>query len=140
MNYLLRSICAGIETEKPITSHRLRHTYATSLLNGGMSLVGIMHLLGHNSIKMTLRYAAVTQDTVAEEYFSAIDRIKSKYRLDRTHPLLTGAVDDPTEALSSIIRWLKRHMKGNPKHHHRRIELLLKRIHRFKTEIDVLTE
>ncbi len=30
-----------------LTTHRLRHTFATALMNGGMSLTGVMKLLGH---------------------------------------------------------------------------------------------
>jgi len=40
---------------EPLTTHRLRHTFATSLMNGGMSLVGIMKLLDHRDYRMTLR-------------------------------------------------------------------------------------
>jgi site-specific recombinase XerD len=38
---------------------RLRHTFASSLMNGGMSLLGIMKLLGHRDQRMTLRYTAI---------------------------------------------------------------------------------
>ena len=41
------------------TPHQLRHTYATSLINSGMSLQALMALLGHVSTEMTLRYAAL---------------------------------------------------------------------------------
>ena len=47
----------GLDTGAKITSHRLRHSYATALLNGGMSLVSVMKILGHRSYRMTLRYA-----------------------------------------------------------------------------------
>ena len=43
-----------------ITSHRLRHTYATEMLSAGMSLPGVMRLLGHRDHHMTLRYTAIT--------------------------------------------------------------------------------
>jgi site-specific recombinase XerD len=67
-----------------ITSHRLRHTFATELLSGGMSLVGVMRFLGHQDIRMTLRYAAVTPEIVAEEYQNALDKLATKYRLPPT--------------------------------------------------------
>ena len=50
-------------------------------LSGGMSLVGVMRLLGHRDIRMTLRYAAVTPEIVAEEYQSALEKLATKYRL-----------------------------------------------------------
>ncbi len=40
-----------------VTAHMLRHTYATSLANSGMSLQGLMALPGHTTPEMTLRYA-----------------------------------------------------------------------------------
>ena len=48
---------AGIE--KKISPHRLRHTYATNLLNDGAELVNIKALLGHESIATTQIYTNV---------------------------------------------------------------------------------
>ncbi|MEK6867603.1 MAG: tyrosine-type recombinase/integrase, partial [Nanoarchaeota archaeon] len=62
------------------TTHQMRHTYATTLLNAGMPLMGLKELLGHKSLTMTLRYAAITQETVKTEYFSAIEKINARYR------------------------------------------------------------
>jgi len=67
-----------------ITPHRLRHTYATSILNGGMSLVGVMKLLGHHSLRMTLRYAEITQETVVKEYYEALTQIEQTYQLKQS--------------------------------------------------------
>ena len=39
-----------------VTSHQLRHTYATALVNAGVSLQSLMALLGHASAEMSLRY------------------------------------------------------------------------------------
>jgi hypothetical protein len=61
-----------IDQNKPVTFHRLRHTYATSLLSGGVGLVSLMKLLGHRRIEMTLRYAKVTPSHLRDEYLKAI--------------------------------------------------------------------
>ncbi|CAN5705405.1 hypothetical protein BH24ACT13_BH24ACT13_14100 [soil metagenome] len=45
-----------------ITPHQLRHTYATSLVNAGMSLQALMALLGHVTPEMTIRYASGQRD------------------------------------------------------------------------------
>ena len=37
--------------------HDLRHTYASMLINSGVSLYEVQTLLGHSSMQMTQRYA-----------------------------------------------------------------------------------
>ncbi len=51
---------AGID--KKISPHKLRHTYATNLLNTGAELVDIKALLGHESIATTQIYTNVGQE------------------------------------------------------------------------------
>lgn len=67
------------DQNKPITFHRLRHTYATSLLSGGVSIVSIMKLLGHRRIEMSLRYAQITPTHLRNEYFKAITALEQKF-------------------------------------------------------------
>lgn len=63
-----------------ITPHQLRHTYGTSLVNGGMSLQALMALLGHVTPEMTLRYASLASDTVRDAYDSAMTKVRKKQR------------------------------------------------------------
>ncbi|RPI98126.1 MAG: hypothetical protein EHM32_00145, partial [Spirochaetales bacterium] len=76
----LKNIAKDLDTHGPAVSHRLRHTYATELINAGMNPIGIMRLLGHNCIQMTMRYAALTQITVARDYHAALAKIESRYQ------------------------------------------------------------
>jgi integrase len=46
---------AGIH--KKLTLHNFRHTYATILLNSGVDISTVQHLLGHKHIKTTMIYA-----------------------------------------------------------------------------------
>jgi integrase/recombinase XerC/integrase/recombinase XerD len=62
---------AGLD-EKGYTLHCLRHTYATELLNAGMSLECLEKLLGHSSLEVTRRYARLSDKTREEEYFKAM--------------------------------------------------------------------
>jgi integrase len=57
--------------------HQLRHTLATQLINRGMSLEAIAALLGHRSPRMTLIYARISDDSVAEQYFRATQAVEA---------------------------------------------------------------
>jgi integrase/recombinase XerD len=69
------------------TIHCLRHTFASELLNAGMRLECLQHLLGHTSLEVTRRYARLTDKTREEEYFRAMAIIEKgaaggHYRFD----------------------------------------------------------
>jgi len=85
-----------------ITPHQLRHTYATSLVNAGMSLQALMALLGHVSPQMTLRYAALASPTVKLAYDTAMDRVRGQRQL----PLVVA--DRPV--IPDRIEWLRSEM------------------------------
>jgi len=56
--------------------HQLRHTYATTLINGGMSLEALMAVLGHVSPQMTLRYAHLASDSIRTAYDTAMGKAR----------------------------------------------------------------
>jgi integrase len=58
------------------TPHQLRHTYATALVNAGVSLQSLMALLGHVSAEMSLRYGRLFDQTVRTEYERALTLAK----------------------------------------------------------------
>jgi len=49
------------------TLHQLRHSHATELINGGVSLPAIRKRLGHKNLQTTLRYAEQTDETADTE-------------------------------------------------------------------------
>jgi site-specific recombinase XerD len=62
---------AGCTDTSPISPHRLRHTFATELLNCGIGLPALKELMGHKDIRMTLRYLKVTQPDLQREFYQA---------------------------------------------------------------------
>jgi len=61
-----------------ITPHQLRHTYATQLVNAGMSMQALMALLGHVTPEMTLRYASLAGPTVRGAYDAAMAKLHQR--------------------------------------------------------------
>jgi site-specific recombinase XerD len=63
--FLINYFAPAIPKE-PISPHKLRHTYATNLLNAGAELVDIKALLGHESIATTQIYTNVGQERMEQ--------------------------------------------------------------------------
>jgi len=61
-----------------VTPHQLRHTFATAMVNAGVSLQALMALLGHVSAAMSLRYGRLFDTTVRAEYERALDLAKAR--------------------------------------------------------------
>lgn len=82
-----------------IVAHQLRHTYATSLVNAGMSLQALMQLLGHASPEMTLRYAHLASPTLRAAYEQAVGKLRRRIPVSPT--LGRPAIPDAVEWLNS---------------------------------------
>ncbi len=71
-----------------LTAHRLRHTFATRLLNAGMDITRIQKLLGHQYLNTTLIYARVSDTTVEADYRRAMPAIEHQQMPLATTPIL----------------------------------------------------
>jgi integrase len=86
-----------------ITPHQLRHTFGTSLINGGISLPALMALMGHVTPEMTLRYAKLASPTIRSAYQAAMDKIRAGQLLPLT--AVGGAPPVPDR-----VQWLHAEM------------------------------
>lgn len=75
---------AGIN--RPFRFHDLRHSCASQLVMSGASLMAVKEILGHESLKTTMRYAHLSPDYVAQEV-KVLDRVLPKVeRTKRANP------------------------------------------------------
>lgn len=63
--------------------HCLRHTFATQLLNAGVTLEVLKELMGHRSVQMTLRYTELYEPTKRRQYTEAMGRITRQVAVGR---------------------------------------------------------
>ena len=63
--------------DKRASVHTLRHSYATHLLEAGITLKTIQQILGHRSLKTTTVYLHVTHDN-DERLLATLDRLMAK--------------------------------------------------------------
>jgi site-specific recombinase XerD len=133
LEHILRKHSHNLPDPARITSHRLRHTYATEMLSAGMSLLGVMRLLGHRDYRMTLRYTAITSETISDEYAKALAQLAKKYRLPTPPIPSRTSTTDPDELLDHLARWLRNHVSsGSP------LRALLKRVDRLRHTVQKL--
>jgi integrase len=83
---------AGIEDFK---FHDLRHTFASHLIMKGASLKEVQELLGHKDIKMTMRYAHLSQEN-KRKAINLLNVITASIKTDMsqnvTNPILSYAI------------------------------------------------
>ncbi len=64
INRIIKEYCNRAGIDKNISSHKLRHTFATMMLKEGkLELEEVKDLMGHSSSMTTLRYTHITDDT-----------------------------------------------------------------------------
>lgn len=135
---VLRNIMKDLTVPGPVVTHRLRHTFATSLLSAGINIATLKKLLGHTDIRMTLGYAAVTNETVRYEYFEALTKIREKYETAsfplKPTDLRSGVINSFNDVQKTIKKYVREHGDPNPAV----LKRLLYRLNTLRHEFSVL--
>lgn len=122
-----------IDQNKPITFHRLRHTYATTLLSAGVGIVSIMKLLGHRRIEMSLRYAKVTPNHLRNEYLKAVAVIENQAGIQENNVTKTPtSVCHPSEIIKRLQAFTNKAAKVDAKQK----KNILRKMTRLKSDFD----
>ena len=75
--------CQQAQLTAPYSSHCLRHSFATQLLNAGASLEVVKELMGHRDIGMTLRYTLLYDSTKRQQYDEAMAKVQARQSIGR---------------------------------------------------------
>jgi integrase len=57
---------AGLVLQEGQSTHLLRHTFASHFMMNGGNILALQKILGHQSLTMTMRYAHLAPDHLAE--------------------------------------------------------------------------
>lgn len=64
---------------KKANPHLFRHTFATNLIQQGVSLPVVQKLLGHSDIEVTMGYLHLSLEDVSREYHQAMGVLERSY-------------------------------------------------------------
>lgn len=105
----MTELCARLGVKKWINLHALRHTYATSLLNAGLSITSLKEVLGHKAINMSLIYAKISPEKIHSEYSEALTRMSER----QIPHILAKTSTGPEIAFADLSAQIAKCLDGN---------------------------
>ncbi|MDR1122118.1 MAG: tyrosine-type recombinase/integrase [Dysgonamonadaceae bacterium] len=76
MNSYLKEIADVCGTDKNLTYHLSRHSFATLTLSKGVSIESVSKMLRHTNIKTTQIYAKITDNKIGHDMAAFADKVK----------------------------------------------------------------
>ena len=126
-----------------MTTHRLRHTFATEILRLGVSLPALKQLLGHKDIRMTLRYVQVTQQDLQREFHAARHRTTQPHHapvLSVLNCATSGGLPGIRQMLGATRHLLEMHRRQlSDEKSRRRLQRLDQRLLDVAVQLDRIT-
>lgn len=121
---------AGCSTH--VSPHQLRHTFATVMLRAGMSLPSLMAILGHRSIRMTMRYITLTQTDLQQQYLEARRKIAGLHVIPRPNAKISDRAKTDLETICASLVTVRHSMemyrRGTRGPEDKKLQRLLNRI------------
>jgi integrase len=115
------AIAAGITAR--LVPHQARHTYASEMLRAGVSLIGVMKLLGHTRPEMTMQYLKITLQDLQHEYRKALANSPHLVPSPRALPASSSRADLPSllQSLDTAAHILEMFRRALPEGSERRL-------------------
>jgi site-specific recombinase XerD len=135
---VLQETVKGLAITGDVHLHRLRHSFATSLLSAGLPITTLKKLLGHRDIRMTLNYAAVTQETIRNEYFEALTKTHAKYEVAAFPLRVPNLRDGMNRGFYDAQKYAKKIVRDRPDINPLKFQRLLQRMMMLRHELSTI--
>ena len=76
VEYIIEKIFKSVNVHAKLTTHTLRHTFATHMLDNGCDLVTVQKLLGHSDLSTTSIYTHISNEHLRTTYLQTHPRAR----------------------------------------------------------------